>query len=83
MLRGELPTDIEVEAFNKALILHADHELNASAFTARCAVSSLSDMYSGIVAAVGSLKGPLHGGANEQVMTMLSEIGSIENVDAY
>ncbi|WP_460374099.1 citrate/2-methylcitrate synthase, partial [Staphylococcus aureus] len=53
MLRGELPTDIEVEAFNKALILHADHELNASAFTARCAVSSLSDMYSGIVAAVG------------------------------
>ena len=49
MLRGELPTDIEVEAFNKALILHADHELNASAFTARCAVSSLSDMYSGIV----------------------------------
>ena len=79
----ELPNrDIEVEAFNKALILHADHELNASAFTARCAVSSLSDMYSGIVAA-GSLKGPLHGGANEQVMTMLSEIGSIENVDAY
>ncbi len=51
MLRGQLPTDIEVEAFNKALILHADHELNASAFTARCAVSSLSDMYSGIVAA--------------------------------
>ena len=45
MLRGELPTDIEVEAFNKALVLHADHELNASAFTARCAVSSLSDMY--------------------------------------
>ena len=56
MLRGELPTDIEVEAFNKALVLHADHELNASTFTARCAVSSLSDMYSGIVAAVGSLK---------------------------
>ena len=52
MLRGELPTDIEVEAFNKALVLHADHELNASAFTARCAVSSLSDMYSGIVAAL-------------------------------
>ena len=49
MLRGELPTDTEVEAFNKALVLHLDHELNASAFTARCAVSSLSDMYSGIV----------------------------------
>ena len=44
-VKGELPTEVEVEAFNKALILHADHELNASAFTARCAVSSLSDMY--------------------------------------
>lgn len=83
MLKGELPTDIEEEAFNKALILHADHELNASAFTARCAVSSLSDMYSGIVAAVGSLKGPLHGGANERVMAMLSEVGSLDNVDNY
>ncbi|WP_251942805.1 citrate synthase [Staphylococcus sp. Marseille-Q5304] len=83
MLRGELPSDIEVEAFNKALVLHADHELNASAFTARCAVSSLSDMYSGIVAAVGSLKGPLHGGANERVMSMLTEVGSIDNVDSY
>ena len=81
MLKGELPTDIEEEAFNKALILHADHELNA--FTARCAVSSLSDMYSGIVAAVGSLKGPLHGGANERVMAMLSEVGSLDNVDNY
>lgn len=83
MLRGELPTDIEVEAFNKALVLHADHELNASAFTARCAVSSLSDMYSGIVAAVGSLKGPLHGGANERVMNMLSEVKSVDQVDDY
>lgn len=83
MLRGELPDDIEVEAFNKALVLHADHELNASAFTARCAVSSLSDMYSGIVAAVGSLKGPLHGGANERVMNMLSEVKSIDEVEAY
>ncbi|MGN4239219.1 citrate synthase [Staphylococcus equorum] len=83
MLRGELPTDIEVEAFNKALVLHADHELNASTFTARCAVSSLSDMYSGIVAAVGSLKGPLHGGANERVMSMLSEVKSIDEVDNY
>lgn len=83
MLKGELPDDIEVEAFNKALVLHADHELNASAFTARCAVSSLSDMYSGIVAAVGSLKGPLHGGANERVMNMLSEVKSIDEVEAY
>ncbi|BBK27966.1 citrate synthase [Staphylococcus arlettae] len=83
MLRGELPTDIEVEAFNKALVLHADHEFNASTFTARCAVSSLSDMYSGIVAAVGSLKGPLHGGANERVMSMLSEVKSVDDVDSY
>ncbi|SUL90335.1 citrate synthase [Staphylococcus carnosus] len=83
MLRGEVPTDIEEEAFNKALVLHADHELNASAFTARCAVSSLSDMYSGIVAAVGSLKGPLHGGANERVMNMLSEIKSVDDVEPY
>ncbi|WP_053037841.1 citrate synthase [Staphylococcus haemolyticus] len=83
MLRGELPTDTEVEAFNKALVLHVDHELNASAFTARCAVSSLSDMYSGIVAAVGSLKGPLHGGANEQVMSMLADVKSVDEVDAY
>lgn len=83
MLKGELPSDTEVEAFNKALILHADHELNASAFTARCAVSSLSDMYSGIVAAIGSLKGPLHGGANEQVMKMLSEVKSLDEVDNY
>lgn len=83
MLRGELPTDIEVEAFNKALVLHADHEFNASTFTARCAVSSLSDMYSGIVAAVGSLKGPLHGGANERVMSMLSEVKSVDEVDSY
>ena len=76
MLRGELPTDTEVEAFNKALVLHADHELNASAFTARCAV--LSDMYSGIVAAVGSLKGPL-----QVQMSMLADVKSVDEVDAY
>src|SRR5699024_5898412 len=70
-------------AFNKALVLNADHELNASTFTARCAVSSLSDMYSGIVAAVGSLKGPLHGGANERVISIISEVKSIDKVDEY
>ncbi|WP_414046106.1 citrate synthase [Macrococcus equi] len=83
MLFGEEPTPVQEEGFNKALILHADHELNASTFTARVAVSTLSDIYSGVVAAAGALKGPLHGGANEQVMKMLSEIGSLENVDAY
>ncbi|MEK3954249.1 citrate synthase [Psychrobacillus psychrotolerans] len=83
MLHGELPQDIEVEAFDKALVLHADHELNASTFTARVCVATLSDIYSGVVAAIGALKGPLHGGANEQVMKMLTEIGTLDNVDAY
>lgn len=83
MLTGKEPEEIAVEAFNKALVLHADHELNASTFTARVCVATLSDVYSGITSAIGALKGPLHGGANEAVMKMLSEIGSIENVDGY
>ncbi|MDM5334745.1 citrate synthase [Ureibacillus composti] len=83
MLHGKDPQPIEIEAFNKALVLHADHELNASTFTARVCVATLSDVYSGITAAIGALKGPLHGGANEQVMKMLSEVGSIENVESY
>lgn len=83
MLTGEQPEDIAIEAFNKALVLHADHELNASTFTARVCVATLSDMYSGVTAAIGALKGPLHGGANEQVMKMLMEIGSEENVETY
>ncbi|CAH0346235.1 citrate synthase [Bacillus sp. CECT 9360] len=83
MLSGKEPTAIEEEAFNKALVLHADHELNASTFTARVCVATLSDIYSGVTAAIGALKGPLHGGANEAVMKMLTEIGSLENVDSY
>jgi citrate synthase len=83
MLNGEKPNAIEVEAINKALVLHADHELNASTFTARVCVATLSDMYSGVTAAIGALKGPLHGGANEQVMRMLSEIGTEENALPY
>ncbi len=83
MLTGEEPNDISIEAFNKALVLHADHELNASTFTARVCVATLSDMYSGATAAIGALKGPLHGGANEQVMAMLMEIDNIENVKPY
>lgn len=83
MLSGKEPEAIEIEAFDKALVLHADHELNASTFTARVCVATLSDMYSGVTAAIGALKGPLHGGANEQVMKMLSEIGSVENVEPY
>lgn len=83
MLNNREPKEIEVEAINKALVLHADHELNASTFTARVCVATLSDMYSGITAAIGALKGPLHGGANEQVINMLSEIGETENAIPY
>ncbi|PIC65254.1 citrate synthase [Sporosarcina sp. P13] len=83
MLSGEEPADIAEEAFNKALVLHADHELNASTFTARVCVATLSDMYSGVTAAIGALKGPLHGGANEAVMNMLMEIGDEDNVEPY
>jgi citrate synthase len=83
MLKGEEPDEIAVEAFDKALVLHADHELNASTFTARVCVATLSDIYSGIASAIGALKGPLHGGANEQVMKMLTEIGDIDHVESY
>lgn len=83
MLNGKEPKPIEEEAFNKALVLHADHELNASTFTARVCVATLSDIYSGITAAISALKGPLHGGANEQVMKMLTEIGEEENAIPY
>ncbi len=75
MLMGKEPDDYTMRAFEIALILHADHELNASTFSARVTAATLSDIYSAIVSAVGTLKGPLHGGANEQVMLMLQEIG--------
>ncbi|MBN9900176.1 citrate synthase [Bacillus thuringiensis] len=83
MLNDREPNEVEIEAFDKALVLHADHELNASTFTARVCVATLSDVYSGITAAIGALKGPLHGGANENVMKMLTEIGEEENVESY
>ncbi|TMW71699.1 citrate synthase [Alteribacter natronophilus] len=83
MLNGEEPDETSIEAFNKALVLHADHELNASTFTARVCVATLSDVYSGVTAAIGALKGPLHGGANERVMAMLNEIGDEKQVDDY
>ncbi len=83
MLTGEAPADIAVEALDKALVLHADHELNASTFAARVTVATLSDIYSGVTSAIGALKGPLHGGANEAVMVMLDEIGSNANVVPY
>jgi citrate synthase len=81
MLNGDEPTEVAARALDKALILHADHELNASTFAARVTVATLADMYSAITSAIGALKGPLHGGANEQVMKMLEEIGLIERVE--
>lgn len=83
MLTGEKPQSTAVEALNKALVLHADHELNASTFAARVTVATLSDIYSGITSAIGTLKGPLHGGANEAVMAMLEEIGTEDNIEPY
>lgn len=77
------PTTDAVEAMNLALILHADHELNASTFSARVTVATLSDIYSGVTAAIGTLKGPLHGGANTAVMEMLEKIGHLDKVDAF
>ncbi|KFZ39591.1 MULTISPECIES: citrate synthase [Thermoactinomyces] len=81
MLTGEEPSDVSVKAFDKALVLHADHELNASTFAARVTTGTLSDIYSAVTTAVGTLKGPLHGGANERVMAMLEEIGSPDRIE--
>lgn len=83
MLRGEKPTESMQRALDVCLILHADHGLNASTFAGRVTIATLSDMYSAITTAIGTLKGPLHGGANEEVMHMLQEIGSIDNVEPY
>lgn len=82
-LQGEEPTEEQTKVFDTCLVLHADHSLNCSTFTARVTASSLSDMYSSIVSAIGSLKGPLHGGANEEVLKTLKEIGSVDNVEAW
>jgi 2-methylcitrate synthase len=76
MLTGERPSGLATRAFDVALILHADHELNASTFAARVAAATLTDIHSTIVAAIGTLKGPLHGGANADVMRLLLEIGA-------
>ena len=75
MLTGDRPGALATRAFDIALVLHADHELNASTFAARVAAATLTDIHSAIVAAIGTLKGPLHGGANADVMRLLIEIG--------
>lgn len=83
MLTGQEPDAYSTMVMNLALILHADHEFNASTFAARVTAATLADMYSAITSALGALSGPLHGGANEQVMRMLLRIGSVDNVEPY
>jgi citrate synthase len=83
MLCGEEPNERAAKVLDVALILHADHGLNASTFAARVTASTLADMYSAITSAIGTLKGPLHGGANEQVMRMLESIGGEDKVESY
>ena len=83
MLNGQEPSELEIRAFNRALVLHADHELNASTFAARVCASTLTDIYSCVTAAIGALKGSLHGGANECVFDMLKEIKAEGDTNAY
>jgi citrate synthase len=83
MLFEKEPEQVEVDAMDQALILHADHELNASTFAARVTAATLSDIHSAIVSAIGTLKGPLHGGANEQVAAMLEKIATVENTEPW
>jgi citrate synthase len=83
MLRGEEPDPLEGEIMDKALILHAEHSLNASTFTARVVASTMSTCYCSISAAMGALYGSLHGGANERVMNMVDKIGSKDNVEQW
>ncbi len=83
MLSGRKPTPLAEKAMDTALILHADHELNASTFAARVTVATLSDMYSGVVSGIGALKGPLHGGANVGVIRMLLEIGEVDRAETW
>jgi citrate synthase len=83
MLNGTVPNDTMAKALDVALILHADHEWNASTFAGRVTAATLSDIYSAVTSAIGALKGPLHGGANEAVMRMLQQIGEVSRVDSY
>ncbi len=83
MLKGEDPDEFQARVFDVALILHADHELNASTFSGRVTIATLTDIYSAVTSAVGTLKGPLHGGANERVMKMEEEIGDISKVEGW
>jgi citrate synthase len=83
LMCGEVQSKEASDTLDVAFILHADHGMNASTFSARVTISTLSDIYSAITSAIGTLKGPLHGGANEGVIQMLEEIGTEDKVDAY
>lgn len=83
MCFGKIPDPVIAKSLDRSLILYAEHGFNASTFTARVIASTTSDIYSAICGAIGSLKGPLHGGANEQVMYMMREIGNVSNVESY
>ena len=83
LISGEAQSQEAADTLDVAFVLHADHGMNASTFSARVTISTLSDFYSAITSAIGTLKGPLHGGANEGVIHMLEEIGSEDKVDAY
>jgi len=83
MMTGNSPNETIVRALEIALILHADHEWNASTFAGRVTAATESDIYSSVTSAIGALKGPLHGGANENVMRMLLKLGDLSKVDAY
>jgi citrate synthase len=83
MLSGKKPTALEAKTFDVALIMHADHEFNASTFASRVTAATLSDLHSAVVSGIGALKGPLHGGANEQVMLVVEKIKSPQNAEAW
>jgi citrate synthase len=83
MVHGKKPTPLAARTFDVALILHADHEFNASTFAARVTAATLSDMHSAVVSGIGALKGPLHGGANEQVMRVVEQIKAPERAEAW
>jgi citrate synthase len=83
LVDGKDPSEKKTKTLDVAYVLHAEHGMNASTFSARVTVSTLTDIYSAITAAIGTLKGPLHGGANEGVIHMLQEIGTPDKVDAY
>lgn len=83
LINDETPSEEATKTLDVAYVLHADHGMNASTFSARVTIATLSDMYSAITSAIGTLKGPLHGGANEGVIHMLQEIGDESNVDAW